>query len=148
MNRDPSTRSPFARVARAALEQGVQEARTQAAVWGSKPNFIWVRWALPDGWYASIGLRRHLDWVTGELGMSRTTADLDTLPLLTRPRFDTAEVLEQGGRVRLGLLLHDEDTWWPGGGSESELAETLGRLALQLRVKAERLLHAHVGPGA
>lgn len=148
MKRDSKSRSPFAQVARAAIEKGVPEARKDSAAWGSKPNFIWVRWALPDGWYASIGLRRHLDWVTGELGMSRAPVDLDTLPLLTKPRFDTEEVLEHGGRVRLGLLLHDEDQWWPGGGSEAELAETLGRLALQLRVKAERLLHVHVGPSA
>jgi hypothetical protein len=145
---DPAARSSFARVARAALEQGVAEARTAEARWGAKPNFAWVSWTLPDGWHASIGLRRHLDWVTGELGMSRDPVDLDTLPLLTRPRFDTDEVFEHGGRVRLGLLLGDDDQWWPAGEGETELTETLVRLALQLRVKAERLLHVHAGRGA
>jgi len=145
---DPSVRGTFARIARTAIEQGVAEARTPAASWGAKPNFIWVRWSLPDGWFASIGLRRHLDWVTGELGLARGTADLDALPLLAQARFDTEEVATRGGRVRLGVLLGGDDQWWPAGGSEAELAETLGRLALQLRVKAERLLHVHVGPGA
>lgn len=148
MSPDPSVRTGFARIARAAIEQGVAEARTPGAQWGFKPNFAFVRWALPDGWYASIGLRRHLDWVTGELGLAREPADLDTLPLLAQARFDTDEVLAHGGRVRLGLLLGGDDQWWPAGEGDGELEETLGRLALQLRVRAGRLLHAHVGPGA
>jgi len=145
---EPPARAVFARIARAAIEQGVAEARTPAAHWGFKPNLAWVRWALPDGWYASIGLRRHLDWVTGELGLAREPVDLDALPLLAQARFDTDEVHARGGRVRLGLLLGDDDRWWPAGDTDAELGETLGRLALQLRVKAGRLLHAHVGPGA
>jgi len=145
---EPRARATFAHIARTAIEQGVAEARTSAAEWGSRPNLIWVRWPLPDGWFASIGLRRHLDWVTGELGMSRASADFDAMPLLAHARFDTQEVEAHGGRVRLGVLLGGDDQWWPAGRSEAELAETLGRLALQLRVKAERLLHVHVGPGA
>jgi hypothetical protein len=148
VSHDPPARARFARVARAAIEQGVAEARTPGAQWGFKPNFAWVRWALPDGWHASIGLRRHLDWVTGELGLSRAPADLDALPLLAQARFDTEDVQARGGRVRLGLLLGGDDQWWPAGQTERDLEETLGRLALQLRVKAERLLHVHVGPGA
>jgi hypothetical protein len=145
---DPPVRTPFARIARAALEQGVPEARTAAAQWGSKPNSVWVRWALPDGWHASIGLRRHLDWVTGELGLAREPADLDLLPLLAQPQFDTEEVRARGGRVRLGVLRGEDDTWWPAGDTDAELEETLGLLALQLRVKAGRLLHVHVEPRA
>jgi len=146
---DPAARATFARIARAAIEQGVAEARTPAATWGFKPNFAWVSWGLADGWRAAIGLRRHLDWVTGELGMSREAVDLDTLPLLAEPRFDTPEVIEHGGgRVRLGLLLGEEDQWWPSGSTPRELADALGKIALQLRVKAERLLQVHVAPEA
>lgn len=148
MNAESPARATFARIARAAIENGVAEARTPAAQWGFKSNFTWVRWPLRDGWYASIGLRRHLDWVTGELGLSREPADLDALPLLAQPRFDTDEVAARGGRVRLDVLLGGDDQWWPAGASEAELAETLGRIALQLRVRSERLLHVHAGSGA
>lgn len=147
MSTDPSGRATFARVARSAIEKGVAEARTPAATWGFKPNCAWVSWPLPDGWRAFVGLRRHLDWVTGELGISRTPRDLDFLPLQTESDFQSPEVIQSGGgRMRLGVLLHEEDTWWPAGQTEKELVETLGMLALQLRVKAERLLKPHMAP--
>lgn len=147
MSPEPPART-FTRLARHAIEQGVPEARTPDAQWGFKPNFAFVRWPLADGWHASIGLRRHLDWVTGEMGLAREPADLDALPLLAQVRFDTEEVETRGGRVRLGVLLGGDDTWWPAGEGDGDLEETLGRLALQLRVKAGRLLQTHVGPRA
>jgi hypothetical protein len=148
MSTDPAARATFARIARAAIERAVAEARTPAARWDFKPNVAWVRWPLADGWHAAIGLRRHLDWVTGELGLIREEGALDALPLLAEPRFDSEEVQrEGGGRVRLGAMLHEDDRWWPAGDSATELGETLGQIALQLRVKAERLLHPHAAPG-
>ena len=52
----------FPDMAREALLKHVPEARTGAAAWGRDPGIVWVRWQRADGKYASIALRRHLDW--------------------------------------------------------------------------------------
>jgi hypothetical protein len=142
MGSTPAARATFARAARLAIEKRVPEARTPSATWGFKPNLAWVGWRLQDGRHAYIGLRRHLDWVTGEMATSESAILFDELPLLGDRGLDSADHVT-GGRVRLGVLLHDEDRWWPAGETESELVERLEWLALQLRVKAERLLHAN-----
>ena len=121
----------FARHARAALEKHVPEARTSAAHWNVAANEAWVRFPRADGRYGYVALRRHLDWVDGEAGISREPRDLDELVRLPGPI--TGD--EIGFRVGLGELLHREDRWWPAGESESELVERLEYLALQLAVK-------------
>lgn len=138
MTPDPSLRATFARIARAAIERSVPEARTPVAEWTFKPNVAWVRWALAEGGYAAIGLRRHLDWVTGEIALTRDDVAPDALPLLPEVWLDPGQAQ---GRIRLGVLLHEEDRWWPAGEGEQALGETLASIALQLRVKSERLLH-------
>jgi hypothetical protein len=50
--------------------------------------------------------------------------------------------------VRLGELLHDEDRWWPAGGTESELSERLEWLVIQLRARAEGYFARHPIPPA
>jgi hypothetical protein len=123
----------------------VAESRTPGADWTFKPNVAWVRWPLADGRHAAVGLRRHLDWVTGEVALSRTDQPVEALPLLAEARFDDDQAPD-GARVRLGVLLHDEDRWWPAGETERDLAEILGWIALQLRVKSERLLQRRGAP--
>lgn len=121
----------FARHARAALEKHVPEARTSAAHWSTGTNEAWVRFERADGLHGYVALRRHLDWINGEAGISREPRGFDELVRLpARPAGD-----EVGFRVGLGELLHGEDRWWPAGDSEGELVACLEHLALQLAVK-------------
>ena len=107
------TRRPFALLGRAALEHHVPEARTAAAHWGLESNLAWMRRPLEDGRFGYLALRRHLDWVTGEVGVSDAALDLEELPLLAGP-FPGPGGRDPGPRwrIRLGALLHDEDRWW------------------------------------
>jgi hypothetical protein len=125
------TRHPlFAHHARAALEKHVPEARTGAAHWTMGANVAWVRFRREDGLHAYFALRRHLDWVSGEAGISREPVDLGDLSLM--PGGSGA----RGHRIRLGELLDGRDRWWPAGESAAELDQRLGHLALQLAVRA------------
>jgi len=124
----------FPEMAREILMQHVPEARTEAAVWGRSPGIVWVRWQRRDGKHVSVALRRHLDWVTGELGLSPEPVPHEELPLeigqdLHQPAF----------RVRLGVLLHEEDRWWPVGETTREIRERLTSLVLQLRAKVDQV---------
>ena len=123
----------FPEMAREALRKHVPEARTESAVWAHRPGIVWVRWQR-DGHYASIALRRHLDWTTGELGISPEPLDHEKLPLeigvdFAKPAF----------RVRLGVLLQQEDRWWPVGRTTREIRERMEGLVIQLRSKLGRL---------
>ena len=120
----------FARHARAAVEKHVPESRTRSAHWSLGANEAWVRFPRDDGHHGYFALRRHLDWVTGEAGISREPRALSELPL--GPGGVTGD---QGYRIRLGELLDGRDRWWPAGESEAELDRRLGTLALQLAVK-------------
>jgi hypothetical protein len=133
-----SPRRSFADLARSALEKHVPEARGAVAVWGAKPNLGWMSWRTEEGRTVFLGLRRHLTWVTAEVGLASGPADLETLPLLAAPEPDAGAAF----RVRLGHLLHDEDRWWPSGAGEKELIERLEWLALQARVKLNAFLRA------
>ncbi len=124
----------FPEMAREALLKHVPESRSEAAEWGRAPGLVWVRWRRPDGRYASLGLRRHLDWVTGEVGVSPEPLPHDALPLELGESFE-----KPAFRVRLGVLMHEEDRWWPVGNTTGEIRERLEGLVLQLRVKVERL---------
>ncbi len=124
----------FPEMAREALLKHVPESRSEAAEWGRAPGRVWVRWRRPDGRYASLGLRRHLDWVTGEVGVSPEPLPHDALPLELGESF-----AKPAFRVRLGVLMHEEDRWWPVGSTTGEIRERLEGLVLQLRVKVERL---------
>lgn len=129
-------RATFADLARRALEKNVRESRQPAAHWGGKSNLGWVRWQDTDGHYVFLALRRHLDWVTGEIGVSPDPVELEALELRAEP--DRAE--NAAYRVRLGHLLHDEDKWWPAQGSAKALEESLSWLALQMGVKLSAFL--------
>ena len=121
----------FARHARTALEKHVPEARTPAAHWHLGTNEAWVRFPRPDGLYGYFALRRHLDWVSGEAGLSRGPASLvELFRLPGQPRGEVA-----GFRIRLGDLIDGKDRWWPTGETERELGDRLALLALQLAVK-------------
>ena len=120
----------FARHARAALEKHVPEARTLAAHWNLGTNVAWVRFPRHHG-YGFFVLRRHLDWVSGEAGVSRDPVDLSELSLQTGDAHSDAH----GYRIRLGELLHGRDRWWPAGDTPAALEERLGYLALQLAVR-------------
>jgi hypothetical protein len=134
----------FARQARAALEKYLPESRTGGARWGSSANLAWVRWRREDGVHVYAALRRHLDWVTGETGLSREPRELSDLPVLAAlPAADAFAF-----RIRLGDVLHEEDRWWPAGAGERELVERLEWLALQLAVKGGALLRRWPGTPA
>jgi len=119
----------FARHARAALEMHIPEARTSEAYWILGTNVAWVRFRREDGLYGYFALRRHLDWVSGEAGLSREPLQLGELLLTPAP------VQAAGHRIRLGELLHGRDRWWPAGRNGSQLEERLRYLALQLAVR-------------
>ena len=124
----------FPEMAREALMKHVAEARLESAEWGRAPGLVWVRWPRADGKFVSIGLRRHLDWVTGEIGISPQPVAHDALPLELGESFDKSAF-----RIRLGVLLHEEDRWWPVGETTREIRERLEGLVLQLRVRAESI---------
>jgi hypothetical protein len=121
----------FARHARAAIEKHVTEARSPEAHWHLGTNEAWVRFPRPDGLFGFFGLRRHLDWVSGEAGIARTAMLLGDLFRL--PGDPGREV--EGYRARLGDLIDGKDRWWPSGETEDQLDARLGHLALQLVVK-------------
>lgn len=132
----------FARHARAALERNVPEVRGPGALWSLGTNEAWVRFPRGDGRYGYYALRRHLDWVSGEAGVSREPRQLAELFLLPgTPRGEVA-----GYRIRLGDLIHGRDRWWPVGEGVSDLDERLGYLALQLAIKGGA--HFRRWPGA
>ena len=131
----------FARHARAALEKHVPETRTSAVHWNVGVNEAWARFPRPDGCYGYVALRRHLDWVSGEAGISREPSELSGLFQLP----GTPPAAVPGFRIRLGILLHGEDRWWPAGESERELVERLEYLALQLAVKGGAYFRAWPG---
>lgn len=123
----------FARHARAALEKHIPEARTAGAHWHLGTNEAWVRFARLDGLHGYFALRRHLDWINGEAGLSREPmflAELFRLP--GHPHGDVA-----GFRIRLGDLIDGKDRWWATGETGSQLDERLGHLALLLAVKGK-----------
>jgi hypothetical protein len=136
-----SARAGFARHARAALERYLPEARTGGASWTIAANLAAVRWRRDDGIWSHVALRRHLDWVTGETGLSRQAVAIGTLPMVT----ELPPAAATGFRIRLGTILHEEDRWWPAGGSTSALIERLGWLALQLAVKSGPFLRRWPG---
>lgn len=136
-----TTRAVFARHARAALEKYLPEARTGGAAWNIGANLAAVRWRRDDGVWMHTALRRHLDWVTGETGLSREPVAIGTLPLVTA----LPEATAPGFRIRLGTILHEEDRWWPAGGSAPALVEHLEWLALQLAVKSGPFLRRWPG---
>jgi hypothetical protein len=125
--------SRFAALARAAIEKHVPESRTAQAAWDLAPGLIWAAWPREDGCWLALGLRRHLDWMTGEAAISRSRSDPETLPLWTGEESAPAGA---GYRIRLGLLLHDQDRWWPAGATPKEESERLEWLVIQLRARA------------
>ena len=124
----------FPEMAREVLLKHVPEARTEAAEWGRRPGIVWVRWQRFDGRYASIALRRHMDWATGEVGLSPEPVAHEALPLECGETFD-----QPAFRVRLGVLMHEEDRWWPVGETTREIRECLEGLVLQMRAKIDTL---------
>jgi len=124
----------FPEMAREILLLHVPEARTEAAEWGRRPGIVWVRWRREDGKFVSVALRRHLDWVTGELGISPEPLAHEALPIELGVDFD-----KPAFRVRLGVLMHEEDRWWPVGDTTREIRERLTGLVLQLRAKVDML---------
>lgn len=131
----------FARHARAAIEKHVAETRTSSVHWSIGVNEAWARFPRADGHYGYVGLRRHLDWLSGEAGISREPCELaDLIPLPGPTRADAP-----GYRIRLGDLLDGEDRWWPAGESEGELVGRLEYLALQLAVKGSAYFRAWPG---
>src|SRR5262245_28378711 len=124
-------RPAFAALARAAIEKHVSESRGEHAAWSVGANSVWVRWPLETTRFAYIGIHRHLNWVTGEVGMSHAPLELSALHALPGEPATPAE----GYRIRLGQLLADQDRWWPTGHDENALIERLEWMALQLRVR-------------
>jgi hypothetical protein len=139
----PARRS-FARHARAALEKYLPDSRGAAALWRTGANEAWVRFPRADGLVAYFGLRRHLDWVTGEVGLARAPVELGDLRSL--PGSGGREA--SGYRIRLGELLDAGDRWWPAGDTEREMVERIEWLALQLAVKGGSYFRRWPGGGS
>lgn len=133
----------FGAVAKAALEKHVPETRSGSSAWGIKPNLVWVRWQRGDKANVYLGLRRHLGWVTGEVGISAERHELEALPLRAGGDDESACFRARGYRVRLGEVLHEEDRWWPAGDTPRELTSRLEWIVLQMRAKADGYLLRH-----
>ena len=134
----------FAQLARPALEKHLPGATGPSVHWHLGANEAWVRLPRPDGLFEYFGLRRHLDSVTGEVGISRTLSGLAALPLVHTPPARGA----RGFRIRLGDILDEEDRWWPAGDSEPQVMERLEGLALLLAVKGGACLRRWSGADA
>ena len=134
----------FADHARAAIEKHVPEARDPSAYWVTRANTAWVRFRRPDGFYAYFGLRRHLQWVTGAAGISRTPLELNDLD----PLPGAVTVKARGYRISIGDLLNKSDRWWPAGRTREEQIECLDSLALQMSVHGRHYFHRWPGEKA
>jgi len=138
----PVERPTFGVLARVALMRRVAGARLHDAHWCSRPNLGWVRWPHEDGRLVFCGMRRRMDWITGEIGVSATEVELDELTLVQ----SLAAASGEGFRIQLGLLLHGQDKWWSSGGSEKSLGERLDWLAQQMQLRLFSLLSASPPP--
>src|SRR5437870_1578546 len=100
--RAPSLIRPsFASLARAAIEKHVPEARESEVWWSLGNNAVWVRWPLASIGFAYLGVHRHLQWLSGEVGISREPAALGEL----FPLPGSAVMPVAGYRIRLGHLI-------------------------------------------
>jgi hypothetical protein len=134
-------RSPFAEIARDAIQRALGESRTAEAHWHLGINVAWVRFP-EDGRWTFIGIHRHLDWLSGDAGTAGEPCELsDLFPLPGSP-----ERSAPGYRIRLGDLLGGEDRWWRAGADEQALAERLEWMAIQLRVKGQAYFAHHPQP--
>jgi hypothetical protein len=133
----------FAALARDALARHLPATGVRGLAWGARAGLVWVRWQRGDDMNVYLGLRRHLEWVTGEAGISVERHELDALPARTGEGMDAAVVRARGYRVRLGELLHEEDRWWPSGATPDERARQLDWIVLQLRLKADGYFLRH-----
>ncbi|HYM80956.1 MAG TPA: hypothetical protein VEY91_06040 [Candidatus Limnocylindria bacterium] len=134
---------PFSKLARSAIEKHVPEVRSSEAWWSLANNNVWVRWPAGDV-FAYLALHRHLDWISGEAGISREPHEIGELfPLPGVPA-----ALVPGYRIRLGHLLDGDDRWWATGEGESELIERLEWLVLQLRVKGAAYFRRYPPPAS
>jgi hypothetical protein len=130
-NAASADRRPFQELAKIALQLRVRDARVTDARWVLAPNLAWVSWKREGDRYAYAGMRRQLDFITGELGASILPVELDDLPLVATP----AEAPPEGGRIQLGSLLHGHGKTWSAGGSEAALIERLDWIAQQLHMR-------------
>lgn len=135
-------RPSFSTLARAAIEKHVPEARGPEAWWSLGNNAVWVRWPIDSAVFAYLGINRHLNWVSGEAGISRAPVALGALYAL--PGVPALPV--DGYRIRLGHLVENNDRWWPVGHGETELIDRLEWLALQLRVKGNAYFSRYPEP--
>jgi hypothetical protein len=135
--------APFADVAHDALTRHLPAQGVRGLAWGGRAGLVWVRWQRGDGMNVYLGLRRHLDWLTGEAGISLERQDLDALPARSGEGEHAEVIRARGYRVRLGELLNGEDRWWPAGADTGELARQLDWIVLQLRVKADGYFLRH-----
>lgn len=127
----PHERQSFSTLAREAIRKHAPESMAAEAWWSVANNAVWVRWVLEPGSFAYLGIQRHLDWISGETGISHEPVELGRLfPL---PGVPAGPV--PGWRIRLGHLTEGDDRWWPAGSNEAELIERLEWMVLQLRVK-------------
>ena len=124
-------RATLAMLARDALRLRVNESRAYSAQWTLASNLGWVRWEREDGRHVYCGIRRRMDWITGEIGVSTVPLELDELPLVT----SLASVRTNAFRIQLGMLLHGQDKWWSSGGSEKTLLQRLDWLAQQMQMQ-------------
>jgi hypothetical protein len=123
------------------IEKHAPETRTSEAWWSVANNDVWVRWPAGDA-FAYMALHRHLDWMSGEAGISREPREMSELfPLPGIPA-----VPVPGYRIRLGHLLDGNDRWWPTGEDERELIERIEWLVLQLRVKGAAYFRRYPAP--
>lgn len=137
-----SNRAPFGALANAAIRKHFRESRVPEAFWQAVPNLGWTRWAREDGLYIYCGIRRNIDWITGELGVAQAALDLDQLTLVAAP----LPAPDSGCRMRLGQLLHGQDRWWSFGGNEAGLIERLNWISLQMRLRLFSFLSATAPP--
>lgn len=141
-NASNSDRQPFGALVRTAIRNRIRESRAHAVFWQSSPNLGWSRWAREDGRYAYCGIRRKLDWITGEMGVAQKPLELDQLTLIHSLVPPPGEAC----RIQLGMLLHGQEKWWSSGGTEEGLIERLDWIALQMQLRMYSFLSSAAPP--
>ncbi len=135
-------RRAFGDLAALAIRRRIRETGSDGAFWEHTPNLAWARWCAEDGRFAFCGLRRNVDFLTAELGVSPVEVHLEDLPLVEA----IAMAMPTGCRIRLGHMLQGHDRWWSSGGSEPSLLWRLDWLAHQAHLRLRPFLDAAAPP--
>ncbi len=143
---EPKThRAQFGTLVHGRFQARVRETIACTTLLVVAPNIGWARWQLEDGRYVYLCIRRRMDFLTGELGVSLQPLTVEELHPI-----QTLDALPARGacRIQLGFLLEGREKWWSSGGSEKTLIERMDWLTLQLQARLHDFLRRSVRAAA